>query len=334
MINTSSLKFLLLLPALLLWLPFVANAQTTQSDGNLEVTFETVPIFNALNIAPGFTEVKTVTVKNNGTEVEDVYVSAVNATSTGLADFVNLTISSTSTTPNQLFADSFTEFFNQSPIDLDDLAAGQARTYVFEANFIATSSNTYNGTSMGFDLVVGFESGPAVTTPGTGGGGGGGGSSGGSAPSSGPTPQVAGVFTNPGIWEQFLEGIRDTVEGMQGRVLGEEALATTTADISGDFPSADTLGITTEAEEVVKSWLCEYLWVLIVLWVTATAVAYWYQLPREIRWPILLIEGVFGLIALAFTISYFVFGVPCVLWPSLVVLIGSTVIYYFNKDGE
>lgn len=330
MIKTSSLKFLLLLPALLLWLPFVASAQTTQSDGNLEVTFETVPLFNALNIAPGFTEVKTVTVKNNGTDTEEVYVSAVNATSTGLADFVNLTISSTSTIPNQLFADTFTSFYNQSPIDLDDLGAGEARTYVFEANFIATSSNAYNGTSMGFDLVVGFESGPAVTTPGTGGGGGGG-SSGGSVPNSGPTPQVAGASTDPGIWEQFLEGIRDTVKGMQGRVLGEEALATTTAEIDENFSGIDFVA---EAEEAVKSWLCEYLWVLIVLWVIATAVAYWYQLPREIRWPILLTEGVFGLLALVFTISYFVFGVPCVLWPSLVVLIGSTVIYYFNKDGE
>lgn len=331
MIKTSSLKFLLLLPALLLWLPFAANAQTTQSDGSLEVTFETVPLFNALNIAPGFTEVKTVTVKNNGTEVEDVYVSAVNATSTGLADYINLTISSTSTTPNQLFSDSFVGFFNQSPVDLDDLAAGEERVYIFEANFISTSSSAYNGTSMGFDLVVGFESGPAVITPGTGGGGG---SSGGSVPNSGPTPQVAGATTDPGIWEQFLEGIRDTVEGMQGRVLGEEALATTTDDINEEFPSVGSPGTTTEAEEAVKSWLCEYLWVLIVLWVIATAVAYWYQLPRDLIWPILLTQGVFGLIALVLSISYFVFGIPCVLWPSLVVAIGSAVLYYFNKDGE
>lgn len=155
--------------SLCLFVP-TAAAQVVVSSGDLEVTFEQSPLFADMNIAPGFANTKTVMVKNIGSTTQTVYVAATSTSSTGLAEVMTLLLNAGATTH---FNGTFDAFFDPDPIPLGTLAGGASRTYTFATQLPQSAGNTLQSTSMGFDLVVGFEGGPQVSdsTPGGGGSG-------------------------------------------------------------------------------------------------------------------------------------------------------------------
>ena len=81
---------ILLLTAVAVVVPVFAEAQVVS--GNLEVTFQNTPLFSESSVVPGTVVARTVTVKNLGSDTEAVYTSLQNATSTGLSDFMELSI--------------------------------------------------------------------------------------------------------------------------------------------------------------------------------------------------------------------------------------------------
>lgn len=200
--------------ALFLLIPFSTYA------ANLEVTFEQTPLFNSSSLAPGDSVVKTVTVKNNGTVTESVYVSVANETSTGLADVIQLTIvaSSTGTT---YFDNSFSTFFSSVPVALGTLSAVDSEIFIFTATFQDSADDTYQATTMGFDLIVGFEGGESESDNGGGGGsGGGGGNDDDDDDTSTTTP--TGVTAGEDTTNPFQTSFGDVVRGL---VLGETIAA-------------------------------------------------------------------------------------------------------------
>ena len=150
---------------------YVANAQA------LSVTFENEPnpLFEGANVMPGDSVSRTVVVSNNGSNNESVYVDVRNTFSDGLADVMELFIDDGST---DYFDDTFVQFFTDTPVSLGTLSAGGSRTYTFTASLAEAIGNSYQETTMGFDLCVGFEGGDVTCDGGEndeddGGGGGG-----------------------------------------------------------------------------------------------------------------------------------------------------------------
>jgi hypothetical protein len=139
----------------------------------LSVDFAATPLFAEANIVPGDSVSRMVTVTNTGVESEEVYVSVENTFSDGLADAMLLTVSDGPTT---YVSGTFTSFFAGTPHPLGALGAGLSRTYTFTATLPEGIGNDAARDTLGFDLVLGFAGGEAVSDrPGSRSGAGGGG---------------------------------------------------------------------------------------------------------------------------------------------------------------
>lgn len=182
--------------------PSIALAQASDP---LQVTFEQNPLFLNADVKPGDTVSRTVTVRNESGETQDIITAVENEFNTGLGDAMNLSISSNGTT---YYNDSFTTFLEPGEIPLNSLTDGSERTYTFTASIPTSAGNEYQTTELGFDLVIGFAGGERVTdTDGDNGSGGGGGGSGGgtrflirneAVATSGPTATVSWNTNRPG----------------------------------------------------------------------------------------------------------------------------------------
>lgn len=131
----------------------------------LDVTFQSDPLFYDLNIVPGSSVTRFVTVSNSGPETENVYFDTVNDYSDGLADVIQLDIASASVS---YYSGTFTTLFSISEVPLGTLSSGQSRTYTFTATMDSASDNTYQSSTMGFDVCVGFSGGTMQCDGGTG----------------------------------------------------------------------------------------------------------------------------------------------------------------------
>lgn len=133
------------------------------------VVFEQTPLFLNASIMPGDAESRTVSVTNPGPETEDVYVSVQNTYSTGLAEVMNIAVTSPGM---QHFAGVFESFFTATPIALGTLPPNTTKVYTFSASLAADTGNAYQEKQLGFDLIIGFVGGGTVIdTPGGGNGG-------------------------------------------------------------------------------------------------------------------------------------------------------------------
>lgn len=198
-------------------------AQVVQTDGDLTVTFSQLPLFSApdtTNIAPGITQLQTVTIQNNGANTEAILLSVANESSTGLADGVTLVVEDDQSTIH--FSDTFDALFASTPVTLGELAAGASRTYTLVTAFASSSGNTYQGTTMSFDLLFGFASGAAVSTGGGGGGGGGGTATTDASPDGivAGTATTSAPLTSPNWWDPVQDFILGSVRGAAQSVLG------------------------------------------------------------------------------------------------------------------
>jgi hypothetical protein len=140
----------------------------------LEVQFEETPLFLNADIKPGDVVSRTVTVTNTGPESQTVIFDFQNEFSDDLADVMELSV----TTDNGVLVDNFfTNLFALGEIALGALSAGESQQYTFTAFLDPAIGNEYQLSQFGFDLVIGFQDGQAVTDSGGGSGGGGGGGS-------------------------------------------------------------------------------------------------------------------------------------------------------------
>ena len=242
-----------------LWLLAVtpAAAQVTVTDGDLNVMFSSAPLFSApttSNIAPAATRSGTITVQNTGVDTETVLLAARATSSTGLADGVELTVTEAGTVR---YTGSFADFFATSSVVLSDLAAGATTSYALTAKFLPTSGNEFQGTTMSFDLRIGFMSGAGVTGP-SGGGGSGGGGSGTliNPPTPGdtntPAGQVEGLATSNGLtdadqfwpwWDTAVAALGDAVRPDRG-----SNQATSTDDV-GSTATGTVADTTTDSSD-------------------------------------------------------------------------------------
>lgn len=171
MTHTIKNIFLVLGAAVLIWGGAAAAASAQVVSGNLEVQFQNMPLFSEAGVVPGTVIARTVTVTNNGSDTEAVYTSLDNATSTGLAEFMVLSIMEDGATV-YLATTTFDSLFTADPIALGSLGGGDSRTYTYRASLPSGVSGAYMNSSMGFDLIIGFEGGASVSDGGGGGGGG------------------------------------------------------------------------------------------------------------------------------------------------------------------
>ena len=151
------------------WL--LAGVAAVAHAATIEVDFAATPLFLDANVVPGDSAARTVTVRNTGATNESLFMSVQNTFNTGLADVMELTVTSGSDT---YFTGTFSDFFTAAPHSLGSLLAGDVRSYTFTARLDEATGNAYQLTQFGFDLVIGVPGGPTFTDTPTGGGGGGG----------------------------------------------------------------------------------------------------------------------------------------------------------------
>ena len=327
----TMVKFkILLLTAIAVVIPVFADAQVIS--GNLEVTFQNTPLFSESSVVPGTVVARTVTVKNLGIDTEAVYTSLQNSSSTGLADFMELSITENGGTVH-LATTTFSTLFTASPIALGSIAGGDTRTYTYIASLPSGVSGSYAGTSMSFDLVVGFEGGASVSDGGSGGGGGGGGSN---DNVDEPTPSVAGAATsNQPFWDSIISRLNDLAQRSLGAVLGvSDVAATTTDEEIIDENEIEDIGRAYDSNSAGdwSDFLCEYIWLFVIIWLIVSVAAYYFRNSFGEANIMFVTQVCFASIAIIFLLSTLFFGVPCSLWPSLIVAVGSIVGSFISND--
>lgn len=147
----------------------------------LEVEFEKAPLFSEANIMPGDSVARTVKVTNVGQVEESVEVLVNNTFSDGLADYLQITVSSSL---GEHWASDLSAFFANTPLGLGNLLPNEHRVYTFTVELPVLTGNTAMLKQAGFDLIIGFVGGERVSDnePESPGGSGGRGGSSGSVP--------------------------------------------------------------------------------------------------------------------------------------------------------
>lgn len=136
------------------------------------------PIFNETNFLPGNDVTRLIRVTNNSGQTQRIATEAINKIdSDHLSEKLNLVIKEGAT---EIFNKTLKEFFNQGETYLSDLGNGLTTQYDFTVSFNSDADNSFQGKTLGFDILVGFEGtegGLPLPPSGGGTGGGGGGSS-------------------------------------------------------------------------------------------------------------------------------------------------------------
>ena len=274
------------------WLLLVPPVTHAVTAGNLEVLWPSGNTIFGTNaaIAPGYSVTKDVTVTNHGSSTETVYTEPSNYSSTGLADALELTISATSTGATY-FNDRYTAFFQPTPVSLGDLGAGVTRTYQFTTAFASSSGNSYQGKSIGFDLVVGFAGGSSVNSGGGGGNGGGGGGSTippahgyfpttGASTTTSPQGSVLGASTTRS-YPAVINTLRQHAAASPlGQVLG---LGTTTSSTAAALTTGNSTP--TKAATTTETAACTLVWLLCLGLISLSWTLYhdWFSLQAPIQ---------------------------------------------------
>ena len=153
-----------------IFLPFAfAQAQVD----NLVVEFEQTPLFNEANFLPGEGVNRWVKVSNNSGETQRIATQPLNITDLNrLGDVLNLEIKEGGVTR---YNNALSTFFTGGENYLSDLANGATTQYDFTVSFYSGSQNTFQGKTLGFDILIGFQGTEGGILPGAGSTSGGGG---------------------------------------------------------------------------------------------------------------------------------------------------------------
>src|SRR3989344_4566654 len=126
--------------------------------GDLTVTWDTDPLFNETNIAPGFTQTKNVNVANGAVSSRPVGVRGILTSDPGnLASVMDIEIKEGLTIR---YSDTLAQFFTDSAgpngIFLSDLSAGANTDYDFIVTFDSSAGNLFQNQTIIFDLQIGL----------------------------------------------------------------------------------------------------------------------------------------------------------------------------------
>jgi len=144
----------------------------------LNVIFESQPLFKEANFLPGHSVTRWAKVTNTGELSQRIAIEAINISDPdSLASAINLEITEGGTTLQNM---SLADFFNHGELYLSDLAGNNTQTqYDFIASFAPRTTNNFQGKTLSFDILLGFQGTEGgIPSDGNGGGGGSGGSSG------------------------------------------------------------------------------------------------------------------------------------------------------------
>jgi len=152
---------------------FVSSAKAVDP---LVVEFETTPLFSEANFLPGGEITSWARVTNTSGATQRIATQPLNITDLNrLGDVLNLVIKEGDKT---LYNNALSNFFANGEVYLSDLANGINTQYDFTVSFYSGTQNTFQGKTLKFDILVGFQGTEGGLLPGAGsssGGGGGGG---------------------------------------------------------------------------------------------------------------------------------------------------------------
>lgn len=131
--------------------------------GDLVVEFESTPLFQSANFLPGEAITRFIKVTNNTSESKIIAIEAINETDPdGLATQLVFTIKEGVATR---YSGTLADFFTTGETALSSLAGNGTQTqYDFTLDFGEDAANEYQGKTLGFDLLVGFQ-GEATSSP-------------------------------------------------------------------------------------------------------------------------------------------------------------------------
>jgi len=166
--NRNYKKIFICLSLIILFSPVAAFATEMQS--GLIVEFQSTPLFNEANFLPSQSIARWVKVTNNSGQPQRIATEAINENDpNNFASQLNLTIKEGDAI---IFGKTLADFFNQGETYLSDLVNGETTQYDFTVSFNSGSNNSYQGKTLGFDILVGFQGTGGKVSPGGGGGGG------------------------------------------------------------------------------------------------------------------------------------------------------------------
>lgn len=131
-------------------------APTVFAQNIVDVNFESDPLFENLNILPGYQTNRWVKVKNVSDEEQSIAVYAdYFSDPDNLASQMDITISSGI---DSYYNAKLADFFGEREIYLSDISSGIEKQYDFEIIFQPESGNDYQGKSLDFDIKIGARS--------------------------------------------------------------------------------------------------------------------------------------------------------------------------------
>jgi hypothetical protein len=139
------------------------------------------PIFNETNFLPGQSVIRLIRVTNNSGQTQRIATEAINVSDPNqLGDVLNLEIKEGGVTH---YNKTLSTFFNEGEVFLSDLAGNGTQTqYDFIVNFNSGAGDPFEGKSLRFDILIGFQGTEGGLPPAPPGGEGGGGDGGGGLP--------------------------------------------------------------------------------------------------------------------------------------------------------
>ncbi len=151
-----------LMPANFAW----AQGSPGPDPNDLKVIFTPNPLFQASNFLPGESRTGSAEVFNNSGEKKRIAVEAINVAEKDrdgaeveelqrLSSALTLEIKEGETT---LYDDALSNFFDRGEVYiLSKLDSGTAKTYAFTVSFWSGANNSFQGKTLSFDILIGFQ---------------------------------------------------------------------------------------------------------------------------------------------------------------------------------
>lgn len=125
---------------------------------DLQVNFETDPLFKKANFLPEETVSRWAVVSNNSGESKTIGLRVINqnpCSGSCLSEAINLSVKKEGE-PAPLYSGSLEYFFGAGEVALSDLNNGESTKYYFLAEFDSSSGNNYQDKKAKFDVRIGF----------------------------------------------------------------------------------------------------------------------------------------------------------------------------------
>lgn len=125
------------------------------------------PIFSETNFLPGDSVTRRVQVTNNSDQLQRIATKAINVRDlNNLGTVLNLEIKEGQ---KILYNNPLSRFFNTGEVFLSNLAGnGGSTQYDFTVSFYSGAQNPFQGRTLSFDILIGFQGGERVLLPGAG----------------------------------------------------------------------------------------------------------------------------------------------------------------------